>query len=161
MRKFTWIEKQIPPMNVFPSVTPSKTAVLIACLCVLVGWALFVLMLFFMLGLFNALAAGMPSRTPISNAGLATILGIGGLLSLCSLTYFVLALSLRCPHCTYQFLKNPKGFGSTGFSYHPSCPRIRGFNPWSYQITRFLRSRRMRCIKCGEELFHAPQLPEV
>jgi len=67
--------------------------------------------------------------------------------------YFILALLIRCPHCDYKFLKNPKGFGPVNFHYHENCPKIRFFNPWAYQVGRCFATGQIRCINCGEEIF--------
>jgi DNA-directed RNA polymerase subunit RPC12/RpoP len=76
-----------------------------------------------------------------------------GILISCGYTYLFIALSLRCPHCGFKFLKNPKGLGPTGFVYHASCPKKAGLNPWAIQIGRFLAVRKIRCINCGQEVF--------
>lgn len=81
------------------------------------------------------------------------VFGIGiAFISPC-IGYLVIALRTRCPHCGFKFLKNPKAFGPANFQYHPDCSRGLGINPWGYQIMRLLRTRRIKCINCGREIF--------
>jgi len=57
--------------------------------------------------------------------------------------YLILAFRIRCPHCGFKFLKNPKGLGPVGFL--STTLTVLGspvFNPWAVQIGRFLALKR-------------------
>jgi DNA-directed RNA polymerase subunit RPC12/RpoP len=134
---------------------PRKSLVVSAAYSVGFGWLFILSGLVLALGATIGLAFGMPSRVPISSQTERQFLWVVGVFVLSSFLYLALALSVRCPHCGFQFLKNPRGLGPIGFVYHSSCKSIQGFNPWAYQIGRFIARGRIRCIKCGEEVFDA------
>jgi len=138
-----------------PSNTPpNKLAVSVAAICVGVAWfLLFVFALLFVLVTGAVILGLLPSHIPMTRSMTYVILTIFGFFAPCGYTYIIIALRIRCPRCGYKFLKNPKGLGPTGFTYHPSCPRKFGLNPWAIQIGRFLSIHKIRCINCGEELF--------
>lgn len=130
-----------------------KTAVSIAVACVSVLWLFLLSMMLLFIGLGLGLAFGMPHTITLPRqAGHLIIFGFGLLICL-GLIYMALAFTVRCPHCAYPFLKNPKGLGPNNFTYSVDCPRARGASPWAYQIGRYLFTRRIRCIKCGKEIF--------
>jgi hypothetical protein len=120
---------------------------------VAICWSVMLSGLLVLVGAAIGMAFGMPSTTPVSTGGLVALFGGFTLLLIAAVIYLILALRIGCPSCGCKFLKNPSGFGPVGFVYHPSCPRLPGLNPWAYQIGRFLGTRQMRCIHCGEELF--------
>jgi DNA-directed RNA polymerase subunit RPC12/RpoP len=133
---------------------PNKFTVSLAALGVGIGW---LFMAVFALGFVTVTAAVvvgvLPMRFSVSTLTIRVFLMCVGVFISCSYTYLFIALRLRCPHCGFKFLKNPKGLGPTGFVYHPNCPRKRGLNPWAVQIGRFLTMHRIRCINCGQEVF--------
>jgi hypothetical protein len=132
---------------------PNKTVVLVATVCVGITWLFMLSLLLLLIALVIGLVFGMPNQITISRRTGHLILAAFGLFIFVGIVYFALALSVRCPRCGHSFLKNPKGLGPSGFIYNAQCPRLRGVGPWAYQIGRFLGTRKICCIKCGEEVF--------
>jgi DNA-directed RNA polymerase subunit RPC12/RpoP len=144
------------PGNMARESSPSsaKLAVLVAAGSIGISWFLLAIWLFFMAAnLLGVLSGILPTQMPVSLVTVRLFLGTVGLFIFCSFIYLIFAFRIRCPHCGFRFLKNPKGLGPTGFVYHPSCPRKRGINPWAVQVGRFLATQKIRCINCGEEVF--------
>jgi hypothetical protein len=132
----------------------AKLAVSLATVCIGVAWFLLAILLLVMVVIFAGVLSGkLPTQMCVSTATIHIFLGCVALFIFCGYTYLIFALRLRCPHCGFKFLKNPKGLGPFGFVYHPNCSRKPGLNPWAVQIGRFLVSRKIRCISCGEEVF--------
>jgi DNA-directed RNA polymerase subunit RPC12/RpoP len=124
---------------------PKRIVVRLVALSVTLMWLQVLLIIPFVI-----LAASINMRVSLL---IDIIFTFAGVLYFCGIIYFVSALRLRCPHCGYKFLKNPKGFGPAKFVYHPSCPRGHGINPWGRQIIRCVGIGEIRCINCGEEIF--------
>ncbi len=117
-------------------------------------WSLLVLLwLTFLTVTIAVVFRWLPSRLHIGSVGADVLLVFFALLIGCGGVWIGIAFSLRCPHCEFKFLKNPKGLGPANFVYHPNCPGKRGVNGWAVQVYRFLTSGKMRCVKCGEEIF--------
>jgi DNA-directed RNA polymerase subunit RPC12/RpoP len=136
-----------------------KIAAFSAAMCVALMWLFMLSMLLLLIGMSIGLVLGiLPRKVTISRHSARMILDSGGLFISLGMIYLAFALSLRCPHCGCQFLKNPKGMGPSGFTYNEDCPRLRGVSPWAYQIGRLLASRQFRCIKCGQEVFEKGKL---
>ena len=136
------------------SPSSAKLAVSLATACVGASWFLLAICLVLMVVVFVGVLSGiLPTQVYVSPATLHIFLGCVALFLFCGSVNLVVALRFRCPHCGFKFLKNPKGFGPVGFVYHPNCPRKPGLNPWAVQIGRFLASRKIRCINCGQEIF--------
>ena len=132
----------------------AKVGVLVASVCVGVAWFLLVVWLLLMLFIFVGVLSGrLPVQMCVSTSTIRIFLGCVALFVFCGYTYLIFALRLHRPHCGFRFLKNPKGLGPVGFVYHTNCPRKPGLNPWAVQIGRFLTSRKILCISCGEEIF--------
>jgi hypothetical protein len=119
---------------------------MVASSSVAVAWLLVLTLLVFII--FGAITNLQPGAVLLP----ALLIWLG-FLAVLALTYLSISLRIRCPRCGYKFLKNPKGLGPMNFVYHPTLPKLPGINRWAYQIGRFLGTRRMRCISCGEELF--------
>jgi len=122
---------------------PSRWKVLFTCACAALGWLS--ILLFFV-----ALALGLSGAKQIAGV---LVLSIFPMLFIGGIGYLIPAVLLRCSHCGYKFLKNPKGLGPTDFAYSANCPRLPGINPWAYQIGRCLATGQIKCIHCGEEVF--------
>jgi DNA-directed RNA polymerase subunit RPC12/RpoP len=138
---------------------PNKTAAFSAAMCVALMWLFMLTMLLMLFGMCIGLALGLlPRKVTISRHSAHMILESARLFICLGMIYLALALSLRCPHCGFQFLKNPKGMRPSGFTYNEDCPRLRGVSPWAYQIGRLLATRQFRCIKCGQEVFEKGKL---
>jgi hypothetical protein len=133
---------------------PSKTLVGTAASCVVVCWFLIVLLwLAFLSVIVAAVFRWLPWSFHIGRTGMHAIFGLFGLFLSCGVAWIAIALILHCPHCNHKFRKNPKGRGPAGFVYYANCRRKPGFNPWAVQIVRFHLSRKILCVKCGEEVF--------
>jgi len=144
-------------MNPSTKRLPSRLAVLLATSGVAILWSMCVLGVIGALGVAIAVLFGvMPNETPVTTTGRHAIFSVAGLLLVSGYSYFIIALRLRCPSCGFQFLRNPKGMGPANFVYHPNCPRTPYGSPWALQMVRYLRTRRIRCIQCGEETFEDP-----
>src|SRR5215475_8642213 len=132
----------------------SKSLALIGALCAATGWFLLVVFCITFLAVLIAVLFGWLSMSlNIGKTGRDIVFGWFALFILSGVGYVGIALSLHCPHCDHKFLRNPKGLGPAGFIYHPGLPRRRGFNPWAIQVVRFLKTRKISCINCGEEIF--------
>jgi DNA-directed RNA polymerase subunit RPC12/RpoP len=141
-------------MNSLSPTKPSKLTVWLAALGVGIGWFFMVVMMLVFVSASVGVAAGkLPMRFSVSPLIARSFLACVGFFISCSFIYLLIALKLRCPHCAFKFLKNPKGLGPTGFVYHASCPKKAGLNPWAVQIGRFLAIHKIRCINCGREVF--------
>ena len=142
------------PVNPSSSSSPSKVVVALAAVGVGMGWLFMALLLVGFVVISAAVMVGLlPVRFSVSPMTIRVFFVCVGAFISCSYTYLFIALRLRCPHCGFKFLKNPKGLGPTGFVYHPSCPKKPGVNPRAVQIGRFLAIHRIRCINCGQEVF--------
>lgn len=136
------------------SPSSTKLAVSLATTCVGVAWSLLAIFLILMVVMLVGVMSGqLPTQMCVPPSTIHVFLGCLAVFLFCGYTYVILALRLCCPHCGFKFLKNPKGLGPVGFVYHPNCPRKPCLNPWAVQIGRFLASRKIRCINCGEEVF--------
>src|SRR5436305_1148100 len=110
-----------------------KFAVSIAVASVSVCWLFMLSMLLVMIAVIVGMMLGaIPHEVSFSKQTADLILVVFGALIVLGVLYLILALSVRCPRCAYKFLKNPKGFGPSGFTYNANCPRLRGVNPWAY-----------------------------
>ena len=65
--------------------------------------------------------------------------------------WILVLFKARCPACRWMLLRNPKKMGPAGFKEHPACPKIPGFNAWSYQVMRVRKERKLRCLGCGQD----------
>ena len=138
----------------FPG-TPSKLAVSVAAVCLGLQWSYIAVTMLIFAGGTAAVVAGMlPMQVSVSPLTLHIFVISLALFMVCGAIALVTAYRLRCPHCGYNFLKNPKGLGPAGFIYNPNCPKRKGINPWAIQVCRFLVRQKIRCIKCGEEVFN-------
>jgi DNA-directed RNA polymerase subunit RPC12/RpoP len=133
---------------------PSKALVTIAALCVAAIWAFVALVWLTILTLvIMAMFGWLPWRPHLGLTALRTILSFFALVVLCGGTWLTIAFNVRCSHCDFKFLKNPKGLGPANFIYHPNCQGNGKINGWTLQVYRFLTTGKMRCVKCGQELF--------
>lgn len=140
-----------PPLS---SVRPSKLAVWVAAVCIGIGWLLIAIFIFVFILVSGGVVSGrLPMQISLSPLTMRVFLTCVGIFLLAGFGWVSIALSLRCPHCGFKFLKNPKGMGPAEFVYHADCPTRAGINPWAIQIGRFLTSGKIRCIGCGREVF--------
>lgn len=75
------------------------------------------------------------------------------LVLLAGIIHVIISLRVRCPQCGFHFFKSPDGFEPKRFAAHPNCSTITGVTPWKYQIVRLLLTGKIRCVKCGTEVF--------
>lgn len=136
------------------SPSSAKLAVSVATVCIGISWFLLAILLLLMVVILVGVLSGqLPTQMCVTPVTIHIFGGCVAVFIFCGYAYLIFALRLRCPHCGFKFLKNPKGLGPVGFVYHPNCTRKPGLNPWAVQIGRFLASRKIRCINCGEEVF--------
>ena len=151
-------------MNSTRQPSTSKVPVWFVAACVSFGYLLLLVGLVAMVAaIVGIMFFRMPRILQVSARTVHLLLGVFALFLvsfvLLAVAYLLVALQVRCPHCGFQFLKNPESLGPNGFVYHPTCPWFPSKNRWfclspgTYQIGRFLRTGRIRCIKCGEEVF--------
>jgi len=115
---------------------------------VLAGWTGFLLAF---ISTFASVALAKVGFGTASRFALASSLALMVVGMASAIAYLFIALTQKCPSCGFSFLKNPKGLGPTGLVYHSSCKKIRGFNPWSYQIYKAATTGNIRCVSCGVE----------
>ena len=126
-----------------------RTNIRIGAFAILIDWLLLLAAIVFIVYL---IAYGIYSGSRnISISRFTNYIFLAGvlLLILSGAVYIVMAFRVHCPSCNFALLKNPKGFGPVNFQYHPSCAKVRGFNPWTYQIVRAIKNKKIRCVKCG------------
>ena len=137
--------------------TPNKPLVALAAICIAISWILVILFLLAFIAVTICVAAGLlPTRINIGHSGQNFLAAFFATFFICGAIWISLAFSLSCPHCGFKFLKNPKGLGPTKFQYHPNSAGKHGMNGWAVQVVSFLTTGRIRCIKCGEEIFGEP-----
>src|SRR5260221_9791137 len=141
-------------MSPLSSTGPSKLTVSLAAVGVGIAWLFMaVLALMFVMVTAAVVSGILPMRISVSPLTNRLVLACFGVFISCGYTYLFIALKVRCPHCNFKFLKNPKGLGPTGFVYPPSYPKKPGLKPSAVQVGRFLAIHKIRCINCGQEVF--------
>jgi hypothetical protein len=71
---------------------------------------------------------------------------------LCGWVYFlILMLQAKCLKCGWMLLRNPKSMGPSSFQAHALCLKEKNRNAWSSQVVRATKSKKIMCLRCGED----------
>jgi hypothetical protein len=91
------------------------------------------------------------SNVKLTTATTLFLLSINALIVIFGAIYVFFVFLIKCPSCKFQLLRNTKGLGPTSFQPHPSCPKKKGYSPWSYQIWNVVKNRKIKCLQCGRD----------
>src|SRR5882672_8773044 len=92
------------------SSSSTKLAVLVTAGSIGVSWFILAIWLLMMVAILLGVLSGiLPTQLPVSLVTVRIFLGAVGLFICCGFIYLIFAFRIRCPHCGFKFLKNPKG----------------------------------------------------
>ncbi len=139
----------LPTLNSNMLNNNQRRTIHIAALAVICGWALILVDVLILAGVFIFCLATGQSAEKVATQFAIIFLVCSFFFIFSGVIYFVLQFFVKCPNCGFLLLKNPQGVKNRELQY-PSTVTL-GSNRWSRQIVRSLRENRIQCLQCHRD----------